>query len=541
MSDYYDRDKFTGGRQGPPPPQRKPENNRGWYSWPLIIVFFSIGLWPVALILLMVNLFGGDGKKSATAGGAESAVERAMRRAEERTGSAARQAADRMNQAAGRVDRAVRQAEDAVRGGVRTGAAVTEQALQRARQEAEAAARMVLHGGRRDFDEMAQILNTALDKAKILAELERQAAQQRQQAQSQATPRRSGYADARPVSGPQPAPNPQPASGPLNGAQNRKQSGQKSAKPKKQKAKPAGVMLRMIGIIALFTGFCVGADVASELLGHGYMDFDNIIASLGFLGAGGIMFFRGRYLNKMSRRSQRYILAIGNVDAMPLEEIAKRVNRSPSQAAKELQKLIDKGYLGEDAYIDKERGYFLRFGATLEEEAPRPVQTRQEEAPPPPEAEEGGYSTVLRSIRRANERIADPALSRKIERIEQVTALILKEVEVHPEKRERLHTFFDYYLPTTQKLLDTYADFEATGVEGANLRQAKARIAETMDAIVAGFERQLDHLYSADAMDIAADIQVMEAMLNRDGATASQEFGYHEDEEEDGGFRPLQL
>ena len=542
MSDYYDRDKFTGGRQGPPPPQRKPENNRGWYSWPLIIVFFSIGLWPVALVLLMVNLFGGDGKKPATAGGVESAVERAMRRAEERTGSAARQAADRMNQAAGRVDRAVRQAEDAVRGGVRTGAAVTEQALQRARQEAEAAARMVLHGGRRDFDEMAQILNTALDKAKILAELERQAAQQRQQAQSQATPRRSGYADARPVSGPQPAPNPQPASGPLNGAQNRKQSGQKTAKPQKQKKmKLPGKMLRFLGICLLVLGSILGLDFLANAAQGYYVDFEEFFTTLGFLAGGGIMFGRGRYLANMTRRSQRYILAIGNADVMALDEIAKRVNRKPAQAAKELQKLIDKGYLGEDAYVDRERGYFVRFGATLEEEAPRPVQTRQEEAPPPPEAEEGGYSTVLRSIRRANQRIADPALSRKIERIEQVTALILKEVEVHPEKRERLHTFFDYYLPTTQKLLDTYADFEATGVEGANLRQAKARIAETMDAIVAGFERQLDHLYSADAMDIAADIQVMEAMLNRDGATASQEFGYHEDEEEDGGFRPLQL
>ena len=52
------------------------------------------------------------------------------------------------------------------------------------------------------------------------------------------------------------------------------------------------------------------------------------------------------------------------------------------------------------------------------------------------------------------------------------------------EKRERIHTFFDYYLPTTQKLLDAYVDFEATGVEGANLRQAKARIKQTMDAIV---------------------------------------------------------
>ena len=140
---------------------------------------------------------------------------------------------------------------------------------------------------------------------------------------------------------------------------------------------------------------------------------------------------------------------------------------------------------------------------------------------------------MLRSIRRANDRIADEELSRKIDRIEQVSALIFKEVEEHPEKRERIHTFFDYYLPTTQKLLDTYADFEETGVEGENLKQAKDRIEQTMDAIVGGFEHQLDQLYSTDAMDVVSDIKVMEAMLNRDISSAAKDFGYDQAEKKD--------
>ena len=193
------------------------------------------------------------------------------------------------------------------------------------------------------------------------------------------------------------------------------------------------------------------------------------------------------------------------------------------RAIKEMEKLIDKGYLGEDAYIDRQRGYFLRFGATLEEE-PAPVR----EAPPTPKEAEEGYSGILRNIRHANDRIADPELSRKIERIEQVTALIFREVEEHPEKRGRIHTFFDYYLPTTQKLLDTYAEFEETGVEGENLRQTKERIEQTMDMIVDGFEHQLDQLYSSDAMDVVSDIKVLEAMLNRDTASAAKDFGYPE-------------
>ena len=477
MADYYDKDKFTGNRrpsdrQTPPPrrPYQTPpdhsyqtyqtppnrsspqKNNSGWYSWPAIIILFAIGAWPIALGLLLFNVFS-DGRKQKTASRqsesfdeqARSAVERAMRKAEAR-----------VDKAENKVDRAFDRAGESV-----------DQAVERA------------------IEQMERTLDRTARKVEQAGRTSRHA-----------------------------APPPKPA----------KQA--KPAREKKQKSKPAGVLLRILGIISLFIGFCLGADFMSELLqGYGPL-FDEFFASLGFLGAGGLMFFRGRYLNKMSRRSQRYILAIGNVDAMPLDEIAKRVNRKPDQAAKELQKLIDKGYLGEDAYIDYEKGYFLRFGATLEEEKEEPVR----EAPPPPTPKEAqeGYSGILRNIRHANDRIADPVLSRKIDRLEQISGLIFKEVEEHPEKRNSIHTFFDYYLPTTQKLLDTYADFEETGVEGENLREAKERIEQTMDLIVAGFEHQLDQLYSSDAMDVASDIKVMEAMLKRDTASVAKDFGFSE-------------
>ena len=470
MGEYYDKDKFTGSRPGgpaggpmpPPPPPRpyqtppKKSGSSGWYSWPVIIICFSLGIWPLALVLLFYNIFSDGKKRPASAARprpadydaqARSAVERAMHKAE-----------SRVNQAEKQVGRAFDQAGESV-----------DQAVERA---------------------MAQMERT----------LERTA---RQVERTGRPARRS-------------APPP-PKAQPVKAA--------KPVKEKKSKAKPAGVLLRILGAVALFVGFCIAGDLMSEAhRGYG-VDFDNFLASLGFLGAGGLMFFRGQYLNKMSRRSQRYILAIGNTDAMPIDEIAKRVNRKPAQAEKELQKLIDKGYLGEDAYIDHERGYFLRFGATLEEEEPA---VREAPVQPTPKEVQEGYSGILRNIRRANDRIADPVLSRKIDRLEQISAQIFKEVEEHPEKRNSIHTFFDYYLPTTQKLLDTYADFEETGVEGENLREAKERIEQTMDLIVAGFEHQLDQLYSADAMDVASDIKVMEAMLKRDTASVAKDFGYPE-------------
>ena len=46
-----------------------------------------------------------------------------------------------------------------------------------------------------------------------------------------------------------------------------------------------------------------------------------------------------------------------------------------------------------------------------------------------------------------------------------------------------------------------------------------------MDAIVRGFEHQLDELYKADAMDVDSDIRVMETMLRRDTASVEEDFG----------------
>jgi len=106
-----------------------------------------------------------------------------------------------------------------------------------------------------------------------------------------------------------------------------------------------------------------------------------------------------------------------------------------------------------------------------------------------------------------------------------IAGRIFKLIEEDPSRQAKANTFLNYYLPTTQKLLDSYADFEEAGVSGENLSQAKAKIEVTMDKIVAGFERQLDQLYQADAMDVDSDIKVMETMLRRDGGSVEDDFG----------------
>lgn len=312
-----------------------------------------------------------------------------------------------------------------------------------------------------------------------------------------------------------------------------KKGGKKGSRKKKSAAAKADSLstggataLRIIGACLLFGGIVALADEVESLF-YGYLFLEDMVSAALITLAGGGMFFFGQRKARDVRRAKKYILAIGDEESMELDEIAKRVGRSRKRVVRDLQKLIDRGLMGDDAYLDLELGYFMRFGAKVEQppkETPQPENVQAEESP---------YQKILANIRRANDRIDDQVLSDKIDRLEEITRRIFQEVEEHPEKRDSIHTFFDYYLPTTQKLLDTYADFEEAGVEGENLREAKLRIERTMDSIVEGFERQLDSLFKADVMDVESDIRVMESMLRRDSASAAKDFGYHRTDKKD--------
>ena len=281
--------------------------------------------------------------------------------------------------------------------------------------------------------------------------------------------------------------------------------------------KLAGAVLAAVGIIA-----CVEPIDMMVWLGSATSYYiEDLLTALAMTVGGGAMFYSGLSMDRQLKRHAKYLSVMGDREAVAVEELSRVLGYPKKRVEKDLQKMIDKGYFGGKAYLNMELGYLFRSG-----QADAAFQKKQREAAAqaPKEAEEG-YSGILRNIRRANDRIADPVLSAKIDRLEDITAKIFRAVEEDPQKRSRIDTFLNYYLPTTQKLLDSYAEFEAAGVEGENLRQAKSRIESTMDAIVKGFEHQLDELYKADAMDVDSDIRVMETMLHRDTASAERDFG----------------
>ena len=120
---------------------------------------------------------------------------------------------------------------------------------------------------------------------------------------------------------------------------------------------------------------------------------------------------------------------------------------------------------------------------------------------------------AIAEMKRLDDNIADPGISADIVRLEQVSAKIFE------EKLSQIRRFMDYYLPTTLKLLNAYDRMSGAGVSGENIDTTLAKVEGMMRTIVSAFEKQLDALYGADALDISTDITVLENMMAREGLT----------------------
>ena len=307
----------------------------------------------------------------------------------------------------------------------------------------------------------------------------------------------------------------------------KKQPKKPAAKRKKALAGKKSRWRKILGGILAFLGLFLCVEPIESMLWLKQIKsyyVEDLLVALALFAGGVVMLAQGVRMDRRQKCYAKYLAVMGDREVISVRELARTLGYEERKVEKDLQTMIEKGYFGGQAYLNVELACLFRSGKAGEAYRRQQEETARQRAEQAAAEAEGEYARVLRDIRRANDRIADPVLSAKIGRLEEITARIFKAVEEDPDKKDRIDRFLTYYLPTTQKLLDAYAEFEAAGVEGENLRQAKSRIESTMDSIVRGFEHQLDQLYRADAMDVDSDIRVMEQMLRRDTASAVRDF-----------------
>ncbi len=145
---------------------------------------------------------------------------------------------------------------------------------------------------------------------------------------------------------------------------------------------------------------------------------------------------------------------------------------------------------------------------------------------------------AIAEMKRLDDNIADPTISAQIVRLQQLAGKIFAQVEQNPEKLPQIRKFMNYYLPTTLKILNAYDRMGEQGVAGENITSTMHKVEGMMDTIIKAFEKQLDNLFGAEAMDISTDMVVLENMMAREGLTDDPLHGAAQPQTEPAGSEP---
>ena len=119
---------------------------------------------------------------------------------------------------------------------------------------------------------------------------------------------------------------------------------------------------------------------------------------------------------------------------------------------------------------------------------------------------------------RTAEDVSSPEVKENILALASLTKQIFDDLLRDPKDERIVRRFAGYFLPTAEKLLQTYSELQHTPGEYA--QTTCRRIESALSAMIPPWQKQLDALYANEALDIETDIAVLETMLKREGLSS---------------------
>lgn len=231
---------------------------------------------------------------------------------------------------------------------------------------------------------------------------------------------------------------------------------------------------------------------------------------------------------RFKKRFDIYEELLGYKSLEFIEDIAICAKQKEILVIKDLKratkrKLIPQGHLSRenrvfmvsndvyDRYMEKPAVYDRYFQKMIEER--RRVKSRTKRISQIMETGEQyiekiyGYGTLVK----------DKNVSKKITRMKNIVSMIFHEIDANPSQAQSLGVFLNYYLATTEKLLDAYVSLDEKQASGKNANQTRKEIEEAISTIVIAFEGILEKLYEEHEMDIASDIAAIELFMKQEG------------------------
>lgn len=240
-------------------------------------------------------------------------------------------------------------------------------------------------------------------------------------------------------------------------------------------------------------------------------------------------------------RFKKYIRKLGDKTYCAFKDLSKVVGKPVSFVKDDVKYMIEKGWFLEghtdlqETYLITSDETYAQYQSTQQqvEEAKKEEAIRARAKQETEKAQEKQQSALspevrevlrkgnlyLERIRICNDAIPGEQISAKISKMEQIVDQIFQRAQEHPEIVPDLKRMMDYYLPTSIKLLEAYADMDGQTYQGENIQNSKKEIEQTIDTLNLAFEKLLDSVFQETAWDVASDISVLNTILAQEGLT----------------------
>ncbi len=293
--------------------------------------------------------------------------------------------------------------------------------------------------------------------------------------------------------------------------------------PEKSKAG----LLKAGGIFSFIVTFASGLSVFDG----GPDMFTDLIMAIAFGIMGVFSWKRFKEVDMISKDYTRFLKELGHNTVIPIRDLASAVQKSEEDTIKELMYMMNKGYFKQARIVENDSLFLLdipTFKLYKDQKSQMPNLSYEEKK----QIENDAHKNVniekaeniiqiaskeINSINLDISRIKSRSFLEKVIEIKKNIENIVNIIKRYPDKAYALDKFMDYYLPTTVKLIDAYAEYEIIESKDPKIKNSLFEIESSIETINQAFGKIQLELMEDRTMDIKTDIDTMKILLNQEG------------------------
>jgi len=119
----------------------------------------------------------------------------------------------------------------------------------------------------------------------------------------------------------------------------------------------------------------------------------------------------------------------------------------------------------------------------------------------------------IASLRDVGQRVTNPLVQFKVKQIADVADKIVDDIRKDPGDLRAARPFLNYYLDSTVKILERYAELSSKKVLDREVQLSLKRVEALLDSIRLAFHKQLARLLEHDVLDLDTEMSVLEKTI----------------------------